>query len=96
MTQMFGIPMVIAILYVWCNANADVIVSFWFGTKFKVRMFHRHAAAAQKPALTTAQTSSTSTITPRPFLNHSASPSAAQAMYLPWVLAAFNVLLGGR
>lgn len=48
----FGVPMVLAIVYVWCNANADVIVSFWFGTKFK-------------------------------------------AMYFPWVLAAFNVLLGG-
>lgn len=47
-----GVPLVIAILYVWCIANANTIVSFWFGTTFK-------------------------------------------AFYLPWVLAGFNVLLGG-
>jgi len=44
--------MVIAILYVWCQLNQDMIVSFWFGTQFK-------------------------------------------AMYLPWVLLAFNVIVGG-
>lgn len=46
-------PMVLSILYVWCQLNKDTIVSFWFGTQFK-------------------------------------------AMYLPWVLLAFNVIISGR
>ncbi|MCL4129253.1 UNVERIFIED_CONTAM: hypothetical protein GTU68_002202, partial [Idotea baltica] len=28
-------PMVIGVLYVWCQLNQDVIVPFWFGTQFK-------------------------------------------------------------
>lgn len=51
--QILGIPLTISILYVWCAAHADQIVSFWFGTTFK-------------------------------------------AIYLPWVLAGFNILLGGN
>jgi len=27
-------PMVLSVLYLWCNLNKDQIVSFWFGTKF--------------------------------------------------------------
>ncbi|VVC98956.1 derlin-1 [Leptidea sinapis] len=45
-------PMVLSVLYVWCQLNKDVIVSFWFGTRFK-------------------------------------------AMYLPWVLLAFNMIISG-
>ncbi|VDP08330.1 unnamed protein product [Soboliphyme baturini] len=45
-------PMVLSVLYVWCQANKDVVVQFWFGTQFK-------------------------------------------AMYLPWVLAVFNMILHG-
>jgi len=45
-------PMVLSILYVWCQLNKDVIVSFWFGTRFK-------------------------------------------AMYLPWVLFGFNLIISG-
>ncbi|CAK9295226.1 unnamed protein product [Gordionus sp. m RMFG-2023] len=45
-------PMVLSMLYIWCQLNKDVIVSFWFGTQFK-------------------------------------------AIYLPWVLAAFNMILQG-
>lgn len=44
--------MVIAALYVWCQFNKDVVVSFWFGTRFK-------------------------------------------AQFLPWILLAFNMILGG-
>lgn len=29
--------MVMSALYVWCQFNKDVIVSFWFGTKFKAQ-----------------------------------------------------------
>lgn len=29
-------PLVLSVLYVWCQLNKDVIVSFWFGTQFKV------------------------------------------------------------
>ncbi|KHJ97782.1 ribosomal protein S21e [Oesophagostomum dentatum] len=28
-------PMVLSVLYVWCQLNKDTIVSFWFGTQFK-------------------------------------------------------------
>lgn len=45
-------PMVLSVLYVWCQLNKDTIVSFWFGTTFK-------------------------------------------AMYLPWILCAFNAVLRG-
>ncbi|KAF6024998.1 DERL1 [Bugula neritina] len=45
-------PMVMSILYIWCQLNRDNIVSFWFGTQFK-------------------------------------------AMYLPWVLLAFNLIIRG-
>lgn len=45
-------PLVLAVLYVWCQLNKDQIVNFWFGTQFK-------------------------------------------AMYLPWVLFAFNVVISG-
>ncbi|CAD5118545.1 DgyrCDS7233 [Dimorphilus gyrociliatus] len=45
-------PMILSVIYVWCQINKDQIVSFWFGTQFK-------------------------------------------AMYLPWVLAGFNMILGG-
>ncbi|CAH1269667.1 derlin-1-like [Branchiostoma lanceolatum] len=45
-------PMILAVLYVWCQLNRDQIVSFWFGTQFK-------------------------------------------AMYLPWVLVGFNMILRG-
>jgi len=45
-------PMVLSVLYVWCQLHKDVIVNFWFGTQFK-------------------------------------------AMYLPWVLFGFNLILSG-
>jgi len=45
-------PMVLSVLYVWCQLNKDMIVQFWFGTQFK-------------------------------------------AMYLPWVLMIFNMILRG-
>ncbi|KAG1697396.1 Derlin-1 [Nymphon striatum] len=45
-------PMILSVLYVWCQTNKDQIVQFWFGTQFK-------------------------------------------AMYLPWVLLAFNMILSG-
>ncbi|KAL5021908.1 hypothetical protein ScPMuIL_001063 [Solemya velum] len=44
-------PMVLSVLYVWCQLNKDQVVQFWFGTRFK-------------------------------------------AMYLPWVLLAFNMIIG--
>ncbi|OZC12537.1 putative derlin-1 [Onchocerca flexuosa] len=45
-------PMVLSVLYVWCQMNRDQIVQFWFGTQFK-------------------------------------------AMYLPWILVGFNMILRG-
>lgn len=43
-------PMILSVLYIWCQLNKEVIVNFWFGTRFK-------------------------------------------AMYLPWVLLGFNLIL---
>ncbi|XP_044263855.1 derlin-1 [Tribolium madens] len=45
-------PMILSVLYIWCQLNKDTIVNFWFGTRFK-------------------------------------------AMYLPWVLLAFNMVISG-
>ena len=45
-------PLVLSVLYVWCQLNKDQIVNFWFGTQFK-------------------------------------------AMYLPWVLFAFKLVISG-
>ncbi|EJW83128.1 derlin-1 [Wuchereria bancrofti] len=45
-------PMVLSVLYIWCQMNRDQIVQFWFGTQFK-------------------------------------------AMYLPWILVGFNIVLRG-
>ncbi|XP_043273957.1 derlin-1 [Venturia canescens] len=28
-------PMVLSVLYIWCQLNQDAIVNFWFGTQFK-------------------------------------------------------------
>lgn len=48
--QLLMDPLILSVLYIWCQLNKDVIVNFWFGTRFK-------------------------------------------AMYLPWVLLAFNLIL---
>jgi len=45
-------PLVLAVLYIWCQTNKEQIVQFWFGTQFK-------------------------------------------AMYLPWILLGFNMILRG-
>ncbi|KFM74347.1 Derlin-1, partial [Stegodyphus mimosarum] len=45
-------PMILSILYIWCQFNKDTIVNFWFGTQFK-------------------------------------------AIYLPWILFAFNFIMAG-
>ena len=29
-------PMILSVLYVWCQLNKDMVVQFWFGTRFKV------------------------------------------------------------
>ncbi|XP_030759401.1 derlin-1 [Sitophilus oryzae] len=45
-------PTVLSVLYIWCQLNRDVIVTFWFGTRFK-------------------------------------------AVFLPWVLLGFNLVMSG-
>jgi len=45
-------PMILSVMYIWCQLNRDAIVQFWFGTQFK-------------------------------------------AIYLPWVLCAFNMIVRG-
>lgn len=34
--QLLMIPLIMSVLYVWAQLNRDMIVSFWFGTRFKV------------------------------------------------------------
>lgn len=31
-------PLVLSVLYVWCQINKDTIVTFWFGMQFKVNI----------------------------------------------------------
>lgn len=31
-------PMVLSVIYVWCQLNRDTIVTFWFGTRFRAVM----------------------------------------------------------
>lgn len=33
--QLLMDPMVLSVLYIWCQLNKDMIVRFWFGTQFK-------------------------------------------------------------
>ena len=75
-------PMVLATLYVWCQLNKDVIVNFWFGTQFKVR--HK---GNQTGYCLVVHEKSKFLLTPLIF--------AFQAMYLPWVLFAFNMIIAG-
>ena len=28
-------PMILSVMYIWCQLNRDQIVSFWFGAQFK-------------------------------------------------------------
>ena len=35
-------PMIISVLYIWCQLNKDTIVNFWFGTQFKVSLIYNH------------------------------------------------------
>lgn len=30
------LPLIMSALYVWCQLNKDMVVSFWFGIQFKV------------------------------------------------------------
>ena len=30
------LPLIMSALYVWCQLNRDTVVTFWFGTQFKV------------------------------------------------------------
>lgn len=35
--QLLMIPLIMSVLYIWAQFNKDTVVSFWFGTQFKVR-----------------------------------------------------------
>ncbi|OTF73451.1 hypothetical protein BLA29_004533 [Euroglyphus maynei] len=30
-------PLILSVLYVWCQLNKEMIVTFWFGTRFKAQ-----------------------------------------------------------
>ena len=38
--QLLMDPLVLSVLYVWCQVNKDMIVQFWFGMQFKVPCIH--------------------------------------------------------
>ena len=38
--QLLMDPLVLSVLYVWCQVNKDMIVQFWFGMQFKVPCTH--------------------------------------------------------
>ena len=40
MFQLLMDPLVLSVLYVWCQVNKDMIVQFWFGMQFKVRVYY--------------------------------------------------------
>lgn len=44
-SQLLMDPLVLSVLYVWCQVNKDTIVQFWFGMQFKVRVLHLHHQA---------------------------------------------------
>ena len=67
-------PMVLAVLYLWCMLNKETIVSFWFGTQFKVRQSFVQSIFNHL---------------------HQLSSLVFQAMYLPWVLFGFNLIIQG-
>ena len=35
-------PMILSVLYVWCQLNKDMVVTFWFGTRFKVSVIKKY------------------------------------------------------
>ena len=37
-------PLVLSVLYIWCQVNKDVIVQFWFGMQFKVNVLMSKAS----------------------------------------------------
>lgn len=43
--QLLMIPLIMSVLYVWAQLNRDMIVSFWFGTRFKVQNMPFHLSA---------------------------------------------------
>ncbi|VDN41781.1 unnamed protein product [Dibothriocephalus latus] len=37
--QLLFEPMVLSVMYVWCQMNREAVVQFWFGTQFKAIYF---------------------------------------------------------
>lgn len=94
--QLLMIPMVMSVLYVWAQINKDTIVTFWFGTRFKV-------APVFSP------TTFTSHLT-QSHLKHEIiicsqykpgldivifTCTFFKAHYLPWVILGFNFIIQG-
>lgn len=52
------IPLIMSVLYVWAQFNKDTIVSFWFGTRFKVGGVSR--TQSQQSVMKTINTNSVS------------------------------------
>ena len=87
--------MVLSVLYVWCQINKDQIVTFWFGTRFKVRYdLISIGITAFERLVYFFRTHRHLRMFNDTLLHFYTFPF--QAMYLPWVLAAFNMIIMGR
>lgn len=88
------IPMIMSVLYVWAQLNKDTIVTFWFGTQFKVaHLFSPAAATSHITASDFNREINICSLTP----SHDVIfiCSLFQAHYLPWVILGFNFVIGG-
>ncbi|OWK04174.1 DERL1 [Cervus elaphus hippelaphus] len=83
--QLLMIPLIMSVLYVWAQLNRDMIVSFWFGTRFKL------------PWVSVVSPASFADLT----RSGPQAPQACvlselmDACYLPWVILGFNYIIGG-
>lgn len=80
------IPLIMSVLYVWAQMNRDMIVSFWFGTRFKVQIqFCKNKKKIHDLFAVCVNSLKRS----------DTSMKCLQACYLPWVILGFNYIIGG-
>eukprot|EP00795_Rhopilema_esculentum_P001779 gene1779-16266_t len=82
--------LILSVLYVWCQINKDTIVQFWFGTQFKAVYGTLRDSVGLCGTLWDS-VGLCGTLWDSVGLCGTLWDSA---MYLPWVLAAFNMILG--
>lgn len=100
--QLLMIPLIMSVLYVWAQFNKDTIVTFWFGTRFKVShilVTGPHTACRQVDGWWLKSSVNLSHELSCVTLSYSWQSgvccSVCQAHYLPWVILIFNFIIGG-